>query len=67
MTSQGKDLIRVGLVLTIVEGLMLLFLVPFYWPLIGLQWGEIRHFEEGRARLHAPGYSRRTPYLTNIA
>lgn len=35
---QGKDLIRVGLVLTIVEGLILLFLVPFYWPLIGLQW-----------------------------
>jgi anion transporter len=35
---QGKDLIKVGLVLTIVEGLVLLFLVPFYWPLIGLQW-----------------------------
>ncbi|PYR68092.1 MAG: hypothetical protein DMG20_09985, partial [Acidobacteria bacterium] len=35
---QGKDLIRVGLVLTIVEGLILAFLVPFYWPLIGLQW-----------------------------
>src|SRR2546422_7636529 len=35
---QGKDLIRVGAVLTIVEGLILLFLVPFYWPLIGLQW-----------------------------
>jgi len=35
---QGKDLIRVGFVLTVVEGLILLFLVPFYWPLIGLQW-----------------------------
>jgi anion transporter len=35
---QGKDLIRVGLVLTIVEGLILAFLVPFYWPLIGLHW-----------------------------
>jgi hypothetical protein len=35
---QGKDLIRVGLILTIVEGLVLAFLVPFYWPLIGLQW-----------------------------
>jgi di/tricarboxylate transporter len=35
---QAKDLFRVGLILTIVEGLVLLFLVPFYWPLIGLQW-----------------------------
>jgi hypothetical protein len=35
---QGKDLIRVGLVLTIVEGLILFIWVPFYWPLIGLQW-----------------------------
>ena len=35
---RGQDLIRVGAVLTIVEGLILLFLVPFYWPLIGLQW-----------------------------
>ena len=35
---ESKDLIRVGLVLTAVEGLVLLFLVPFYWPLIGLHW-----------------------------
>lgn len=35
---EGKDLIRIGLVLTIIEGLILLLLVPIYWPLIGLQW-----------------------------
>jgi anion transporter len=35
---QGRDLLRVGLVLTIVEGFVLLFLVPVYWPLIGLYW-----------------------------
>lgn len=34
----AKDLIRVGLVLTVVEGLILLVLVPFYWPMIGLHW-----------------------------
>jgi len=35
---EGKDLLKVGLVLTIVEGLIVMFLVPLYWPLIGLQW-----------------------------
>jgi hypothetical protein len=30
-------LFRVGLCLTIVESLVLLVLVPFYWPLIGIR------------------------------
>ena len=34
----GRDMLKVGLVLTIVEGLILMFLVPVYWPLIGMQW-----------------------------
>ncbi len=33
----AKDLFRVGLSLTIVESLVLLILVPFYWPLIGIR------------------------------
>jgi solute carrier family 13 (sodium-dependent dicarboxylate transporter), member 2/3/5 len=33
----AKDLLRVGLLLTVVESLILLLLVPFYWPLIGIQ------------------------------
>jgi anion transporter len=37
---QAKDLLRVGLVLSIVEGRLLDFLVPFYWPLIGLRWTQ---------------------------
>jgi len=37
---EGKDLLKVGLVLTIVEGLIVMFLVPLYWPLIGLQWAS---------------------------
>lgn len=37
---EAKDLLRVGLVLTIVEGLILLVLVPFYWPLIGVKWTQ---------------------------
>jgi solute carrier family 13 (sodium-dependent dicarboxylate transporter), member 2/3/5 len=34
----GKDLLKVGAVLTFLEGLLLMVLVPFYWPLIGLNW-----------------------------
>src|ERR1700756_628348 len=33
----AKDLLRVGFVLTVVESLVLLVLVPFYWPLIGIR------------------------------
>jgi di/tricarboxylate transporter len=32
----ARDLLKVGLVLTAVESLILFFLVPFYWPLIGI-------------------------------
>jgi anion transporter len=35
---EAKDLIKVGALLTVVQGLLLLFLVPLYWPLIGLNW-----------------------------
>jgi anion transporter len=33
----ARDLVRMGAWLTVVEFVVLLFLVPFYWPLIGLQ------------------------------
>ena len=33
----GRDLFRMGLSVTIVQGLVLLVLVPFYWPWIGLR------------------------------
>jgi sodium-dependent dicarboxylate transporter 2/3/5 len=33
-----KDMFKVGLVLTIVEGILISVLVPLYWPLIGLKW-----------------------------
>jgi di/tricarboxylate transporter len=33
----ATDLMRVGLWLTIVEFLVLALIVPFYWPLIGIQ------------------------------
>jgi solute carrier family 13 (sodium-dependent dicarboxylate transporter), member 2/3/5 len=32
----AKDMLKVGAALTIVESLILLFLVPLYWPLIGI-------------------------------
>jgi di/tricarboxylate transporter len=35
---EGKDLIKVGIILTIVEGVLLALIVPFYWPHIGLPW-----------------------------
>ena len=33
----GRDLLRMGLLLTVVESLILLLLVPYYWPLLGIQ------------------------------
>jgi anion transporter len=33
-----KDLLKVGAVLTLVEGIFILLLVSWYWPLIGLPW-----------------------------
>jgi len=37
---RGPRLDQGGLVLTVVEGLILMFLVPFYWPPIGLHWTQ---------------------------
>lgn len=34
---EAKDLLRVGLVLTAVESAVLLLIVPFYWPLLGIR------------------------------
>ena len=33
---RGIDLVRIGLWLTVVESLLLLLLVPFFWPLMGI-------------------------------
>lgn len=33
---EGKDLVKVGSLVTVAQGLLLLLLVPFYWPLLGL-------------------------------
>jgi sodium-dependent dicarboxylate transporter 2/3/5 len=34
----GRDLLKVAGILTLVEGIVLMVLVPLYWPLIGLPW-----------------------------
>lgn len=34
---QSRDLLRIGIWLTIVEAILLILLVPFYWPLIGIR------------------------------
>jgi di/tricarboxylate transporter len=34
---EARDLVRVGAWLTVVEFVVLMLLVPFYWPLIGIQ------------------------------
>ena len=33
---KGRDLLRIGLLLTLVEFVVILVLVPFYWPMIGI-------------------------------
>jgi di/tricarboxylate transporter len=35
---QAKDFMRVGLIMTVIEGALLVLLVQFYWPVIGLNW-----------------------------
>jgi anion transporter len=34
---EAKDLLRIGFWLTLIESIILLLLVPFYWPLIGIR------------------------------
>ena len=33
----AKDILRLGLLMSIVDSLLLLVVVPFYWPLIGIR------------------------------
>ena len=32
----GKDLFRLGMWMCVIDSLLLLIVVPFYWPLIGI-------------------------------
>ena len=34
----AKDFFKVGLLLTLVQAVLMIFLVAYYWPLIGLNW-----------------------------
>ena len=34
--EQTRDLVRIGVWLTVIEFAILMVLVPFYWPLIGI-------------------------------
>jgi hypothetical protein len=34
---RAKDILWMGLLMSIVDSLLLLLLVPYYWPLIGIQ------------------------------
>jgi di/tricarboxylate transporter len=34
---KAKDVFRVGLCVTVIESLVLLLIVPFYWPLLGIR------------------------------
>ncbi|HEX2229917.1 MAG TPA: anion permease, partial [Candidatus Binatia bacterium] len=35
---QSKDFFKVGVALMLIEGILLVLMVRFYWPLIGLNW-----------------------------
>jgi len=35
---RASDLLRIGLLLTIIEFVAILVIVPLYWPLIGIEW-----------------------------
>jgi len=34
----SRDMLKIGLVLSVVEGVVLLVLAPLYWPLVGVSW-----------------------------
>ena len=34
----AKDFFKLGIILAVIEGILLVILVRFYWPLIGLSW-----------------------------
>jgi hypothetical protein len=34
----ATDLFKVGAILTVIEGIFIMMLVPIYWPLVGLSW-----------------------------
>ena len=36
----ARDLLKVAGILTLVEGIVLMVLVPLYWPLLGLPWRD---------------------------
>ncbi len=35
---EARDLVKLSIALAVVEGILLMALVPLYWPLIGLNW-----------------------------
>ena len=37
---EAKDFFKLGLLLTLVQAASMMFLVPYYWPLIGLNWAK---------------------------
>lgn len=38
---EAKDVLKIGIALTVVESLIIFFLVPFYWPLIGIKLARL--------------------------
>jgi di/tricarboxylate transporter len=54
----ARDLLKVAGILTLVEGVILMVLVPLYWPLIGLPW---------RAVAPVPALTRSAATLPTIA
>jgi len=34
---EARDLLKIGFWLTVIESIILMLLVPFYWPLIGIR------------------------------
>jgi di/tricarboxylate transporter len=34
---KAKDILRLGLIMSLVDSLLLLLVVPLYWPLIGIK------------------------------
>ncbi|PON12298.1 hypothetical protein C2W62_40335 [Candidatus Entotheonella serta] len=60
-----KDLIKVGFLFTLIQSILLILLVHFYWPLIGIIWSATHHRNQmSIVRLYASMDARLSKFAT---
>ena len=61
----GRDLLKVAGILTLIEGIILMVLVPWYWPMVGLPWRNISAVPPIRRSAYIPSaVDQHSPWAT---